>query len=384
MRFHTLDSWRGVCAILVALMHFPFLGHQYMLPFVRDSYLFVDFFFVLSGFVITHAYGGKLGDWRSAGRFMVRRIGRVWPLHIFALSLFVALELAKYLLAGHLGGAQHAPFTGATSIETLFTNIFLIHATGIHDVPASWNGPSWSISAEFIVYGLFALVTIAFGSRRAVVLVVLSAVCAAVLLTLSPKYMNAAMDFGLARCVFGFTVGHLVYLLHQRQARQSGGVPKYGSWIEAACLTLVGLFIAKVGQTPLSVTAPLLFGVVVHVFASGDGIFTGLLSTRPFRLLGELSFSIYMMHGFLIEMLLKLAGALEKTTGWPVKVTLPDESVVVSAGGLWATDTFILPYLAAVVIVSWFTYRLIELPGQRLFNNLRIARPRIEAPQPAL
>jgi peptidoglycan/LPS O-acetylase OafA/YrhL len=365
-------------------MHFPFLGHQYTLSFVRDSYLFVDFFFVLSGFVITHAYGGKLDSWRSAGRFMVRRVGRVWPLHIFVLSLFVMLEIAKYLLAGHLGGAQHAPFTGGTSVETLVTNIFLIHATGIHDVVASWNGPSWSISAEFLVYGLFALVTIAFASRRAVVLVILSVLCAAVLLTLSPKYMNAAMDFGLARCVFGFTVGHLVYLLHQRQANQAGGNPKFGSWAEAACLALVGLFVAKVGQTPLSVAAPLLFGVVVWVFASGQGVFTALLSARPFRLLGELSFSIYMMHGFLIELMLKLAGALEKTTGWPLKITLPDESVVVSAGGYWATDAFILPYLAAVVLVSWFTYRLIELPGQRLFNNLRIARPRIEAPQPAL
>ena len=95
MRFHTLDSWRGICALFVALMHLPVLSHFYAEPFFRNSYLFVDFFFVLSGFVITFSYGDKIVDWRSAGKFMVRRIGRIWPLHMVMLFLFFDLEVVK-------------------------------------------------------------------------------------------------------------------------------------------------------------------------------------------------------------------------------------------------------------------------------------------------
>ena len=61
-RFAALDSWRGIAALLVALLHFRFLGHFYSLDFVRNSWLFVDFFFVLSGFVITHAYADYMPD----------------------------------------------------------------------------------------------------------------------------------------------------------------------------------------------------------------------------------------------------------------------------------------------------------------------------------
>src|SRR4051794_33406485 len=135
-------------------MHLPVLSHFYAEPFFRNSYLFVDFFFVLSGFVITFSYGDKIVDWRSAGKFMVRRIGRIWPLHMVMLFLFFDLEVVKYLMNSWYGGAHQLPFTGETSPEALLTNTLLIHAAGIHDVN-TWNKVSWSISAEFVVYAGF-------------------------------------------------------------------------------------------------------------------------------------------------------------------------------------------------------------------------------------
>ena len=61
IHFGVLDSWRGVAALLVALFHLNILSSIYSLHFIRNSYLFVDFFFVLSGFVISHSYGHRLG-----------------------------------------------------------------------------------------------------------------------------------------------------------------------------------------------------------------------------------------------------------------------------------------------------------------------------------
>lgn len=58
-RFLVLDSWRGICALLVALFHFPTSSIISQSAFVGGSYLFVDFFFVLSGFVIASSYDGR-------------------------------------------------------------------------------------------------------------------------------------------------------------------------------------------------------------------------------------------------------------------------------------------------------------------------------------
>ena len=66
VRFEVLDAWRGIAALLVAVYHFQTMHHAAFLPFVRNSYLFVDFFFVVSGFVIAHAYAGRLETRRDA------------------------------------------------------------------------------------------------------------------------------------------------------------------------------------------------------------------------------------------------------------------------------------------------------------------------------
>ncbi len=59
---------------------------------MQNAWLFVDFFFVLSGFVIAYAYLDSLGTPRATRIFVIRRIGRVWPLHVVLLGVFVAFE----------------------------------------------------------------------------------------------------------------------------------------------------------------------------------------------------------------------------------------------------------------------------------------------------
>lgn len=108
MRYDVLDSWRGVCATIVALMHFNGLHHLWDLPLLRNAYLFVDFFFVLSGFVISHAYAARIESSSEALRFMVRRFGRVWPLPVpyfedvvavvYLISVFVMSALTYRLV----------------------------------------------------------------------------------------------------------------------------------------------------------------------------------------------------------------------------------------------------------------------------------------------
>jgi peptidoglycan/LPS O-acetylase OafA/YrhL len=88
-RFEALDSLRGVCAILVVMFHMPVTSHWRSWDFIQHAYLFVDYFFVLSGFVIAHAYAARLKTAADAGRFMVRRFGRIWPMHVLMLAAYV-------------------------------------------------------------------------------------------------------------------------------------------------------------------------------------------------------------------------------------------------------------------------------------------------------
>src|SRR5690348_368784 len=91
-RFVALDSWRGICAVLVVLFHFTSVLPSALdgSMFIRNSYLFVDFFFVLSGFVLCHGYRGRIAGTHDAWRFALRRFARVWPLHAVVLACFVA------------------------------------------------------------------------------------------------------------------------------------------------------------------------------------------------------------------------------------------------------------------------------------------------------
>ena len=90
-RFDVLDAMRGICALIVALYHFNTTGLLSQLGIVKHGWIFVDYFFVLSGFVIAHSYGARLAE-RTVGvpRFIALRFGRIYPLHIVVLAAIVA------------------------------------------------------------------------------------------------------------------------------------------------------------------------------------------------------------------------------------------------------------------------------------------------------
>lgn len=124
VRFEALDSWRGLAAVFIILFHAQVASHVRDASLVRAGEMFVDFFFVLSGFVIAHAYSERLTRGSDFGRFMVLRIGRVFPLHLAMLALFIMMETCKSLVPG-LGATGDAPFTGTNDILAIPTNVVL-------------------------------------------------------------------------------------------------------------------------------------------------------------------------------------------------------------------------------------------------------------------
>ena len=102
-RFTALDSLRGIAALGVLLHHMPATNGLAKLPLADAGNLFVDLFFVISGFVIAASYGDQLADGFSVRRFAVLRLGRVVPLHLFMVAAFLLLELAAWAFGS--GGA---------------------------------------------------------------------------------------------------------------------------------------------------------------------------------------------------------------------------------------------------------------------------------------
>lgn len=338
-RFAALDSWRGLAACMVVLYHVRAPSHVSELELVRNANLFVDFFFVLSGFVIASAYQQRLAGGYGAWRFILLRFGRLYPLHLATLAAFILLELIR---DGRLAAADPA--------AALAARVFLVHGLGPFNTDL-WNTPSWSISTEFFAYLAFAVAVSICGPRlRTAVLAML------VLLPLVLYIRIGRIDgpgYEMLRCLYGFAAGVATWHLYQRLRTASPPGTLAEVLAIAAALSLVGAG----GGSGWSLAAPIVFAAVVLVFAWESGAGSRLLKSKPFVFLGTVSYSIYMVHLF-------VAGRFADT------LRLAQAHGISLVDSKWAGDLVILVCLAVVVAISALTYRLIEAPGRAWFRRI--------------
>ncbi|HET7365780.1 MAG TPA: acyltransferase [Burkholderiales bacterium] len=359
-RFDALDSWRGIAACLVALYHLRLYSdsHLVALPLLQHSYLFVDFFFVLSGFVIAANYEQRLAEGLSLWRFALLRFGRLYPLHLSLLALCILLHLAHSASDLSSVSAFQPPFWSA---DTIVANLLMVHSLHVFDFP-TWNQPSWSISTEFYTYLLFGL-ALAACKRRIGMLMIPVIVAATLALWILVDDMDTTFDWGLVRCILGFATGVLAW--HARRATRL----RSGTALELATLGLVVAFVWLAGRTRFSLAAPAVFAPAVLVFAAEAGAASRLLRARTFLWLGAHSYSIYLVH-FVVAWLLLDAAKLASVGG----IALYADGKL--GRGPWQGDLAYLLYFAFVLGVAAFTYRTIEFPARAWFRRLARAAPR--------
>lgn len=372
-RFHVLDAWRGIAALLVALERLQAHGFFYSLPIVRNSYLFVDFFFVLSGFVIAHAYGEKIADGRTALTFALRRFGRLWPLHILLLLVFVAFEAVKLGLSLKGVAMDVPPFSQTTAPQTILTNIALVHGLGLYDF-LSWNQPSWSISDEFWTYLLFAALCLIPSRRLATGAAILSLTALAGLIAIAPRGMDSTYDFGILRCIAGFFAGVVTQRLWERKAALIRPfMARHATLLESAAVAGVLTFVIIAGRGPVAFAAPLVFSAMVFVLAFETGPVSDLLSGKLFRALGAWSYSIYMVNYFVVLMVERVLNSVQRALHVELTETVTHAGQVKTLyafGPQGAMDLLGLAYLAVVLAMSFLTYRLCEAPARTFFNRI--------------
>ncbi len=379
-RYVVLDSWRGVAAAMLAIFHLQVLSHLYFIPIMRHAYLFVDFFFLLSGFVISHAYWARIQNGKSFSIFMMRRLGRLYPLHLVMLLIFVFAELCIFLMSPYLGHMlPRPPFSADRTVATIPLNMLLLNGVGLTP-GATWNGPSWSISAECFVYLIFGIVVFIQDKFRTPIILTLIFVSAIVLYYWSPGF-EVCNRFALARCTYSFFIGHFVWRARRYNYALSPVI------IEALALAIVISFVwTAEGVTQLLAPAP--FGFAVFVFSKEKGLFSRLMSGRLMQFLGRASFSIYMVHyfiAFVVFNLIKLAGkALHYSTSATPSMIVSlgkshphlfapalidsgaDLAVIVNP---WIMDAVSLVFVILVCLVGKFSYEYLEKPSVRLINS---------------
>jgi len=387
--FRVLDSWRGIAALLVSFFHLNLYSAIYSLDFIRNAYLFVDFFFVLSGFVITYSYADRLKTLEDLGSFAIRRFGRLWPLHAVVLLAFVAAESAKGVMAARGSSFYLPPFTGTNALSTIPMNLVFGQSFGFVE-HLTWNPPSWSICAEFWTYLVFGTVLVLsstwlarFRFAAASLIAILLASSVLILVLFAQHGMDASYDLGFVRCLYGFLVGHLTYRLFQVTSKATFDA----KLLEWAALIVVATYVSLAGRSEYSFFAPLVFAAVVFVFAFEAGPVSRLMSNKVNDWLGKVSYSIYMWQAFIIfNFVDRPVSIVEKMTG-RMLTTTEGVSSGGEAGKLIVLGGHVLPILVTLlfvvllVAVASVSYYLIEQPGQKLFARLARSRWR-NAPSP--
>jgi peptidoglycan/LPS O-acetylase OafA/YrhL len=364
---------RGVAALLVVLVHVEWSNHITGLRFAKNGYLAVDLFFILSGVVIAANYSTNIRDIRSALRFIGLRFFRVYPLHFAMLAAFVILECIKLLAQSKLGVIpEHQPFTGGQSPQSLITHIFLVQGLGLQPTPG-WNEPSWSISCEFVAYVLFAVVTL-IGLLRDRAFLILGAIATAfgyAALAFTHGTLNVVNDFGLVRCISGFFWGVLIYRFSVVASTRS---IRRMQFYEVAVTVLLISAMATISGVRILTVIPLLI-LFVSLIRTDSGPVARLLTLTQTQYLGRISYSVYMVHYFVLDAVLM---ALKRMVPADYNASVQKDFVFINP---WIGDALLFAVVALVVLVSARTYSLIEQPG-RLFGR-RVLRPHAAVAQTA-
>lgn len=384
-RYAILDGLRGVAALVVILFHgfetyIPFFGTQH----INHGYLAVDFFFVLSGFVIGYAYDDRW-DRMSTWSFFKRRLIRLHPM-VVAGTLFGACLF-------FFGESDYFSLIGGTEPWKFFLCIVL----GLLMIPAgtgldirgwgetnSLNGPNWSLTFEYIGNILYAFVL------RRLPTVVLSMLCvASAFLTMNlalgwdvfgffaqPKYdviggwsiTPDQMYVGFSRLLYPFLCGLLISRLLPKfiTKENPSGSPlgiRGGFWW--ASLLLVVLFAVPQigGKSCVADGLYQVFAIVVMfpviVLIGAGSKTTDKRSAKWCETLGNLSYPLYITHFPFMYMQMAWVSSHKDSPVWH-HVVLNLGILLVAIGIAWA---FLKLYDEPVR--AWLKKKLYALPAQK-------------------
>ena len=303
---------RIVAAVWVVLFHFrPWLEQvapgfrSALAPVLNCGAQGVDLFFMLSGFVLTWNYLDRMGESfsiRSTLHFLWLRLARVWPVYLVTLHLALAWIIFT-LYVGHLP----SPAADQLNAVSYVRQVVLVQLwfQPFFD-GSSWDGPAWSISAEWLAYLLFGVLVLAIfrisraTRARGLLWLAIVASLPPALLLLATGHFYTPWSW-LPRIIMQFTAGALACAA-VRKLQPTDRARRIAGYLSLALgVGIVGILyfldanpVPKVSDS--SGLVDVLFVPLVVTLAIGVGTLPRLLSTRIMVYGGYISFSLYMVH----------------------------------------------------------------------------------------
>lgn len=362
-RLNAVTSLRFFAAFYVVLFHLHSTG---LIPWASSwvkslaglGYLGVNFFFVLSGFVLVYTYSDREF---SAREFWVARFARVYP--AYAISLIVSLPMFSWMLI-HLNFPFLAWIKEHLSLACLM--VATLTQSWIPQIASAWNPVAWSLAVEAFFYLCFPWLCPLMAKSRRTGLVVWLIAAWAVTLLISGTYVLSAPDgvthttsayenlfwlnvvrFDPLACLPEFIVGMATGFIFLRAKISTSA----GTWMALAGVFSFLLAVALNQQLPYPMLHSGLlspaFGAIIFSVALRPR-WSELLEVRWLVLLGEASYSLYLLHFTFI---------------W---------SALVMWGRTAANPLANLGLVTAAIIASLLSYKFIEQPARRRLRTLHL------------
>jgi peptidoglycan/LPS O-acetylase OafA/YrhL len=373
-----LTPMRGIAALLTVIFHIDLftggsLVHASASHILNRMYLMVDFFFILSGFIMCYVYGDRFTrkvrktDFK---KFMVARFSRVYPLH---LSMLVFTIVILFLFA-KLGVPKDPILQVDNNAYSVLTNLLLLHSMNFHNW-FTWVHASWSISTEWWAYMIFPFLVAPFfklkstGRLLVCILCFLGYFCimffiipiitvprelSFITFNRSDWTINVAYQYGFVRCLCGFVLGMMMYHAYRDQ---------WGKSLLANGWTLGLITIAAF--TCMHFNLPDIITVVFFPFillsgAYGSECINRIFSSRPLQRLGDWSFSIYLVHQPILIVVFNTISLLNPPADPNQQPPVP---------GLLVGWSMALAMIALILFASYLTFMFIENPARRWLNT---------------
>jgi peptidoglycan/LPS O-acetylase OafA/YrhL len=352
-----LTSLRFFAALYVVIFHGGqhFAKSEFAHSLVASGFVAVDFFFVLSGFVLAYRYVSENHEMSASKRsFWVARLARVYPVYVLGILIGAPLYI-QTVSSGH----SHANAL-ILLVVSLGATLLLVQGW-YYRTATAWNTPAWSLSVEAFLYAAFPfampwLARRAHTERRRIGLMalcaVISLICPVAYVLLKPDAVAGGLDdsgrwldtlrFNPLVHLPSFLLGILAGLHHLRRTSRSP------AGVAFALLVAIVVVLALSSHIPhvllhTGLLAPL-FAALIYFVAGDEGMFSRALSVQPLVVLGDASYALYLLHFPLLQY------AQRTVTQW--------------------TPWTLLAFIVLLQLICIWVYRWIETPSRISIRSL--------------
>lgn len=294
-----LNFFRGIAALYVAIYHLRYFStYDWFGEFqwIRLGYVGVDFFFLLSGLIISHVYLSKAQhyDKKQWLKFYWFRVARLFPVHFTMMVTLLAASLIHPLIEGEAKLPDQEKVLDWITLSVMVRQWLLPESY-------AWNSPAWSISAEFFVYiiifPIFAKTSSLLTEKQSTVIAITLGLGFLGSLLIGSGTLNATSGSGpIIRASGGFLLG--VGLYHMVKTKTQTPLWDYALGLSTIILFLAFYISTQKNEMRIVTEAILLSGLALLICSAyiSSGALANLLSNPALFWLGEISLSLYLCH----------------------------------------------------------------------------------------